>query len=68
MPNIVSELIIELARVQRLLEAGKVDAREAQNLLRYGRDQMALNSYEGMRDALDDLSAFGKPKKPEPKT
>lgn len=61
MPNIVHQLIVELARVQTLL--GQLDdaARaEANNLLRYGRQEMALNSYEGMREALDDLAAFGK--------
>lgn len=62
MPNIVHELIVEIARVQALLEKMDPAQREqAQNVLRFGRHQMAMNQYEGMREALDDLKEFGKP-------
>jgi hypothetical protein len=62
MPNIVAELITELARVQMLFDKLEGVARaDAQNLLRFGRDQMALNNYEGMQEALVDLREIGKP-------
>lgn len=64
MPNIIAELIVQLARVQELTEKmspNDPQLGEAKNLLRYGREQMAMNSYEGMRDALDDLKEFGNP-------
>lgn len=65
MPNIVYELVVELARVQALLSQLDDDSRrQAQNLLRWGREQMALNSYEGMREAIDDLRNFPEKKKP----
>jgi hypothetical protein len=62
MPNIVHELIVEIARVQALLEKMEPTEREqTQHILRYARHQMAMNQYEGMREALDDLKEFGKP-------
>lgn len=62
MPNIVHELMLELVRVECLLEKMEPTQREqARNVLRYGRHQMAMNQYEGMRDALDDLREFGRP-------
>lgn len=62
MPNVVHELIIEIARVQALLEKMEPTQRDhAQNVLRFGRRQMAMNQYEGMREALDELHEFGKP-------
>lgn len=65
MPNIVNELIIELARVQRLLPLfGEERQREAKNVQRYGREQMALNSYEGMRESISDLKEFVDPRSP----
>ncbi|MGH9746566.1 MAG: hypothetical protein ACRD59_10720 [Candidatus Acidiferrales bacterium] len=66
MPNIVHELIVELARVQAMFPQLDVTLlREAQNLLRFGRQSMALNNYEDMREALDDLKAFGRPPEPD---
>ena len=62
MPNIVHELIVELARVQTLL--GRLDSVQrplAEFALRFGRQAMALNHYEDMREALDDLKEIGKP-------
>lgn len=65
MPNIVHELIAELARVQALLDKlGSEEQRTAQKVLQWGRLQMALNSYEGMREAIDDLRMFPEKKKP----
>lgn len=62
MPNIVHELITELARVQTLLDKLPPFTRaDAQSVLRYAREQMAMNNYEAMREALDDLKEFGKP-------
>jgi hypothetical protein len=58
-PNIVYELVVELARVQALLpHLDDESRRKAQGLLRWGRDQMALNSYGGMRESIDDLRDF----------
>lgn len=65
MPNIVHELVVELARVQSLLShLDEESRRTAQNVLRWGREQMSLNSYEGMREAIDDLRMFPEKKKP----
>lgn len=65
MPNIVHELVVELARVQAMLShLDDESRRKAQNLLRWGREQMALNSYEGMRESIDDLRDFPEKKKP----
>jgi hypothetical protein len=66
-PNIVAELIVELARVQELLpKLEGLQLEEARATLRYGREQMAMNSYEGMSEALSELREFGRPKKAEP--
>lgn len=66
MGNIVHDLVVELARVQAMLGNLDGDARlDAQNLLRWGREQMALNSYEGMRDAIEDLRKFPSPRNPD---
>ena len=60
MPNIVQQLMAEIARVQGLVATlGEADQRQAETLLRYGRQSMALNRYEEMREALDDLATFG---------
>lgn len=64
MPNIVHELVIELARVQTLLpRLSEERQREAKSVLRYGREQMALNSFDGMTEAISDLSKIVGPKK-----
>jgi len=63
--NIIHDLTVEFLRVEGLLNA-PIDAdlrREAQDLLRFGRERMMLNDYEGMLEALTDLRDFGKPKK-----
>jgi hypothetical protein len=63
-PNIIHELTIELARVQALLgQLNGEHQEQANRLLRYGSQSMALNRYEEMREALDDLREFGRPKK-----
>lgn len=62
MPNIVHELAIELSRVQALLPMLGGDQQDrARELLRRGRLHFGANYYEGMREALDDLRAFGRP-------
>lgn len=61
MANVIQELSVELARVGAML--GNLDEegrRIAGNLIRYGRQAMALNQYEEMREALDDLKVFGR--------
>jgi hypothetical protein len=59
MPNIVHELTVELARVQALLDRlDSVRRPRAESALRFGRQAMALNQYEDMREALDDLKEF----------
>lgn len=65
MPNVIVELLQEIGRVEHLPE-GTLQAPEqqfAQNALRSARMHMAMNSYEGMREALDDLREIGRPKK-----
>lgn len=67
MPNIIQELQMQLVRVQLLLpRLDPIASSEAEKLLRYGRQAMALNQYEDMREALDELKEFGIQKKPEP--
>lgn len=74
MPNIIMELWRELERVQALLinledsgdHGAGLEARQARNLIRYGLSALNLNRYEDMREALDDLRDFGKPKPAEP--
>jgi hypothetical protein len=67
MPNIIQELQMQLVRVQLLVpRLDPVASSEAEKLLRYGRQAMALNQYEDMREALDELKAFGIQKKAEP--
>lgn len=77
MPNIIQEITDECARVQRLLDelnkssdrGSALEAMEACSLLQFARQSMALNQYEDMREALDELKAFsirGKAAEPEP--
>jgi hypothetical protein len=64
LPNIIIDLHGEIARVESLLpklSAGKL--REAEQALRCAREFMAMNQYEGMREALDDLREVKGPKK-----
>jgi hypothetical protein len=64
MPNIVQELAAELARVKSLLShLDDESRRKAQGMLQWGREQMALNSYDGMRESIDDLRDFPEKKK-----
>lgn len=61
--NIVHDLNIELARVEKLLNA-PIDfniRQDVNNLLRFGRECMMMNDYRGMLEALTDLRAFSKP-------
>ena len=63
MNNIVHDLTFQLARVENLLK-GPIDfdmRKEAQDLLRFGRERMMLNDDEGMLAALTDLREFGNP-------
>jgi hypothetical protein len=61
MPNIIHELTVELARVRALLEQFDPAQRiAAEAAIRYGSQGMALNRYEEMREALDDLREFKK--------
>ncbi|MGH9728445.1 MAG: hypothetical protein ACRD4V_07625 [Candidatus Acidiferrales bacterium] len=56
MPNIIHELVTELARVQTLLpRLEPTEWQRAQDSLHFGRESMALNDYGAMREALDDL-------------
>jgi hypothetical protein len=61
MANIIHELAVELARVRALLEQLDPMRRiAAEGAIRYGSQSMALNSYEEMREAVDDLREFKK--------
>ena len=66
MPNIIAELMQEIARVERMAAASSLDSRLTavlQGMLRDARQSMAMNSYEAMREALDDLRQIVRPQK-----
>ena len=70
MANIIVDLMQEIGRVENLPQ-GTLQAPEQQfahNALRSARIHMAMNSYEGMRESLDDLREIGRPKKKEPES
>lgn len=53
-----------MRRVDRLLpKLDRQRAGEALVALRFAYDNMALNSYEGMKESLDDLRDFVEPTK-----
>jgi hypothetical protein len=65
MPNIVAELMQEISRVAGILENEKLKddpQRFAANALRSALMHLAMNSYEGMREALEDLREIGRQK------
>lgn len=63
MPNIVAELMQEIARVEALLTLDEAQQLFKSNAIRSAKYNMAMNSYEGMRESLDDLREIGRPKK-----
>ena len=59
MPNIIVELMQEMARVEALLPyLDSVRIQEADVALRSAKWYMAMNSLEGMTDAVTDLREF----------
>jgi hypothetical protein len=60
-PNIIVELMQEMARVQALLPfLDSVRSHEADVALRSAKWYMAMNSLEGMTDSVADLREFKK--------
>ncbi len=61
--NIVHDLTIEMARVERALKAPHdYNVRQdTNNLLRFARERMMMNDNEGMLEALTELRKFGNP-------
>ena len=59
MPNIIVSLTQEMARVRALLpRLDPIRLHEAQTVLRFAGEHMAMNSLEGMQESLDDLREF----------
>jgi hypothetical protein len=65
MPNVIIELSNEIYRVRSLLPRLK-DARlaEANHLLQFAETYLAMNSLEGMKEALGELLDFDAPENP----
>jgi hypothetical protein len=66
-PPIIVSLTQEMARVHALIpRLDPVRRSEAQAALRFAETYLAMNSYEGMMESLDDLREFTlDPKKAE---
>jgi hypothetical protein len=65
MANLIVELMQEILRVERLPE-GSLDVNQrafAFNVLRSAETHLSMNSYEGMRESLDELREIGRTKK-----
>jgi len=64
MPNIVSDLHQNIARVEALIpKLSDVAADHARAVIREAKQALSLNQYEAMREALDDLEVIVLPKK-----
>lgn len=62
MPNVIVELRQEMQRVRLLLSLLAPGRREeASAILEFARLHIAMNSYEGMRESIDDLKEFALP-------
>lgn len=59
MPNIIVDLKNEMTRVRKILtRLDPVRRHEAQKVVRYADENIALNSLEGMKESLTDLQAI----------
>lgn len=64
MPNIIVDLAVEVRRVESLYKTfNAADLAAAQRTVRFANQSLAMNAYEEMREALDELRAI----KPERK-
>lgn len=62
MPNVIVEISREIGRVRNLL--ARLDPRERELAIRAiaaGEWALAMNSFDSMRDAIDDLKQYGAP-------
>lgn len=69
MPNVIVELTREIARVETLIRLGRLDdqkRRDAELIVGLARVSMGMNSYENMREAIEDLLEFQDPNPPAP--
>lgn len=63
MPNVIVELRTEVDRVTGILaKLEGADHDRAHNAIRFAQQSLAMNNYEGMREAIDDLREFKEPK------
>lgn len=60
--NLIVELIEEMRRVEHLSGLDDEQKNFADKALRSAKAHLAMNSYEGMREALEDLRAIGRRK------
>lgn len=59
MANVIVDLTVEIRRVEALYKTFDATALEAaQRTVRFAKQSMAMNGYEEMREALDDLRAI----------
>jgi hypothetical protein len=57
--NIIVDLTVEMRRVEALYKTlGAEDLVQAQRTVRFATQSLAMNSYDEMREALDDLRAI----------